>query len=109
MDRSSKPTSLLSTKSGGLRGVVVPEELMSKFMALAESNTLRNVETCGVLAGRLVSTRYRFFFSFFRAMNCNKLSFLSLANIQILFGMTDIEEPKLIFLPFFSRPRTSLL
>ncbi|XP_047472052.1 STAM-binding protein-like isoform X2 [Penaeus chinensis] len=57
VDRSSKPTSLLSTKSGGLRGVVVPEELMSKFMALAESNTLRNVETCGVLAGRLAQNQ----------------------------------------------------
>lgn len=59
VDRSSKPVSLLSatvgTKSGGLREVKVPVELMAKFMSLAQSNTLRNVETCGVLAGKLVS------------------------------------------------------
>ncbi|XP_066939836.1 STAM-binding protein-like isoform X2 [Macrobrachium rosenbergii] len=57
VDRSNKPTSLLSAtvgvKSGGLREVVVPVELMSKFMNLAQANTLRNIETCGVLAGRL--------------------------------------------------------
>ncbi|KAK7069038.1 AMSH-like protease [Halocaridina rubra] len=61
VDRSSKPTSLLSatigTKSGGLREVVVPEELMSKFMALALANTQRNVETCGVLAGKLAQNQ----------------------------------------------------
>lgn len=57
VDRSSKPVSLLSanigTKSGGLREVKVPVELMSNFLSLAEANTLRNVETCGVLAGKL--------------------------------------------------------
>ncbi|KAK4328152.1 hypothetical protein Pmani_001427 [Petrolisthes manimaculis] len=61
VDRSSKPVSLLSAtiggKSGGLREVVVPVELMSKFMALAQANTLRNIETCGVLAGKLAQHR----------------------------------------------------
>ncbi|XP_069187420.1 STAM-binding protein-like isoform X3 [Procambarus clarkii] len=57
VDRSRKPVSLLSanvgTKSGGLREVRVPEELMVKFMALAQPNTSRNIETCGILAGKL--------------------------------------------------------
>ncbi|XP_069951956.1 STAM-binding protein-like isoform X2 [Cherax quadricarinatus] len=57
VDRGSKPESLLSanagTKIGGLREVRVPEELMAKFMALALPNTLRNIETCGILAGKL--------------------------------------------------------
>ncbi|XP_042238031.1 STAM-binding protein-like [Homarus americanus] len=61
VDRSSKPTSLLSanvgTKSGGLREVRVPSELMAKFMALAQPNTQRNVETCGILAGKLAQHR----------------------------------------------------
>ncbi|XP_066939921.1 STAM-binding protein-like isoform X3 [Macrobrachium rosenbergii] len=61
VDRSNKPTSLLSAtvgvKSGGLREVVVPVELMSKFMNLAQANTLRNIETCGVLAGRLAQNK----------------------------------------------------
>ncbi|XP_068207999.1 STAM-binding protein-like isoform X2 [Palaemon carinicauda] len=61
VDRSSKPTSLLSAtngaKIGGLREVVVPVELMPKFMNLAQANTLRNIETCGVLAGRLAQNQ----------------------------------------------------
>ena len=55
IDRSSKPMSLLCDKTGGLRTVVVPEELLAKFMSLADSNTSKNIETCGVLAGKLVS------------------------------------------------------
>ncbi|XP_045103475.1 STAM-binding protein-like isoform X2 [Portunus trituberculatus] len=53
VDRSSKPTSLLGAKSGGLREVRVPTQLMANFMSLAHSNTTRNIETCGVLAGHL--------------------------------------------------------
>ncbi|KAK8379390.1 hypothetical protein O3P69_019353 [Scylla paramamosain] len=53
VDRSSKPTSLMGAKSGGLREVRVPTQLMPNFMSLAHSNTARNVETCGVLAGHL--------------------------------------------------------
>lgn len=68
VDRSSKPVSLLSAtvggRSGGLREVVVPVELMPKFMALAQANTLRNIETCGVLAGKLVSYRLILFIVF---------------------------------------------
>ena len=55
VDRSSKPLSLLSAKTGGLRTIIVPEELLSRFISLSDSNTMKNIETCGVLAGRLVS------------------------------------------------------
>ncbi|XP_076035817.1 STAM-binding protein-like isoform X2 [Oratosquilla oratoria] len=56
IDRNTKPLSLLSTVGGsksGLRSVVVPVELMNKFMTLAHSNTQRNIETCGILAGKV--------------------------------------------------------
>jgi STAM-binding protein len=38
-----------------LRDVVVPSRLMGKFMNLAQQNTNQNIETCGILAGTLVS------------------------------------------------------
>ncbi|XP_026879998.1 STAM binding protein b isoform X3 [Electrophorus electricus] len=42
-----------STLVDGLRQVAVPSELCSKFLHLANSNTTRAVETCGILCGRL--------------------------------------------------------
>ncbi|XP_072320290.1 AMSH-like protease [Eucyclogobius newberryi] len=37
----------------GLRPVVLPRDLTLRFLRLAESNTSRGLETCGVLCGRL--------------------------------------------------------
>mgnify|MGYP000418573304 CR=1 FL=1 len=62
VDRNTKPASLLSPSihpKVGLRDVVVPSRLMGKFMHLAHRNTLENIETCGILAGTLVSIQYR--------------------------------------------------
>lgn len=53
-DRSTKPDHFTSTGFSGLRQVIVPSDLMRKFMVLAEHNTLRNIETCGILAGKMV-------------------------------------------------------
>lgn len=58
IDRSTKPRSLLSPGPEaeyvhGLRLVVVPSSLMETFLNLAESNTVNNVETCGILAGKM--------------------------------------------------------
>lgn len=39
----------------GLRRVVIPRDLTYRFLQLAESNTTRGIETCGVLCGHLVS------------------------------------------------------
>lgn len=50
-DRTIKPS--ISLVEGGLRTVKVPENTMEKFLELAKSNTARNVETCGILAGQL--------------------------------------------------------
>lgn len=38
----------------GLRRVVIPRDLTYRFLLLANSNTARGIETCGVLCGRLV-------------------------------------------------------
>lgn len=41
--------------TGGLRMVHVPENLAQQFLTAASSNTRRNVETGGFLAGKLVN------------------------------------------------------
>lgn len=55
VDRSTKPLSLLSPEPYflGLRTVVVPGGLFSKFLNFAQKNTEKNVETCAILAGKL--------------------------------------------------------
>ncbi|OXU28265.1 hypothetical protein TSAR_010956 [Trichomalopsis sarcophagae] len=55
VDRSTKPTSL--TSGDRLRDIVVPSKLMQNFLKLAFSNTSNNIETCGILAGRLERNR----------------------------------------------------
>lgn len=57
VDRSLKPASLLSpsAQKPGNRDIVIPSKLPGMFLSVAQSNTFNNVETCGVLAGKLVS------------------------------------------------------
>ncbi|XP_044262222.1 STAM-binding protein-like isoform X2 [Tribolium madens] len=55
-DRGKKPSSeLFDTKFGnaGLRMVVVPGAVMVQFQTIAQKNTINNIETCGILAGKL--------------------------------------------------------
>lgn len=54
-DRALKPsTSLIE---GELRPIVVPSLAMERFLRLAQSNTAKNIETCGILAGKLASNK----------------------------------------------------
>ncbi|KAL7306744.1 hypothetical protein TKK_0001113 [Trichogramma kaykai] len=55
VDRSTKPASL--TSGDRLRDIIVPEKLMQNFLRLAQSNTSQNIETCGILAGKLERNR----------------------------------------------------
>ncbi|XP_056628738.1 STAM binding protein b isoform X2 [Triplophysa dalaica] len=54
-DRSLKPDHLSNntTMVEGLQQIAIPAELCSKFLQLANSNTIRAVETCGILCGSL--------------------------------------------------------
>jgi STAM-binding protein len=54
-DRQLKPST--SFLDGALRTVVVPESTMDKFLKLALANTRANIETCGILAGRLAQNK----------------------------------------------------
>ncbi|NXU94635.1 STABP protein, partial [Xiphorhynchus elegans] len=62
VDRSLKPSALGSTgPSAGvdvLRQVIVPRELCHKFLQLADANTVRGVETCGILCGKLMRNEF---------------------------------------------------
>nr|XP_020472328.1 AMSH-like protease isoform X1 [Monopterus albus] len=42
----------------GLRWVVIPRDLTYRFLLLANSNTARGIETCGVLCGRLTHNEF---------------------------------------------------
>ncbi|KAA0725324.1 AMSH-like protease [Triplophysa tibetana] len=42
----------------GLRRVVIPRDLTYRFLLLADSNTARGVETCGVLCGKLTHNEF---------------------------------------------------
>ncbi|MBN3316469.1 STBPA protein, partial [Atractosteus spatula] len=61
-DRSLKPGALVapgnSVAVDRLRQVAVPAELCHKFLKLAEANTARAVETCGILCGKLMRNAF---------------------------------------------------
>ncbi|CAH1176450.1 unnamed protein product [Phaedon cochleariae] len=56
IDRTKKPSdiNLVRRYDGNtLRPVMVPVKVMTLFQAMAQSNTFKNIETCGVLTGKL--------------------------------------------------------
>ncbi|KAM4616765.1 STAM-binding protein-like A isoform 1-T1 [Polymixia lowei] len=62
-DRSLKPGSAVSpgnnnTMVDALRQLAVPAELCRSFLRLAEANTSRAVETCGILCGKLTRNAF---------------------------------------------------
>ncbi|XP_057164661.1 AMSH-like protease isoform X3 [Ursus arctos] len=60
VNRALKPAAALSAVQNlvveGLRCVVLSRDLCHRFLLLAESNTVRGVETCGILCGKLFQT-----------------------------------------------------
>lgn len=52
-----KPSAYLENKTP-LRTVFLPPTLRSEFLRLADSNTRRNLETCGILCGTLISNAF---------------------------------------------------
>ena len=45
-----------SAGTEGYRPVYIPADTATRFEELASTNTRNNVETCGILAGKLVSS-----------------------------------------------------
>ncbi|XP_023848873.1 AMSH-like protease [Salvelinus sp. IW2-2015] len=59
---SSKPAATLAgvhnQRVEGLRRVGIPRDLTYRFLLLADSNTARGIETCGVLCGKLTQNEF---------------------------------------------------
>ncbi|KFD54427.1 hypothetical protein M513_04770 [Trichuris suis] len=51
VDRTTKPT---SSSVSVLRPLLVPTSLVQQFLEVSSVNTSRNIETCGILSGKLV-------------------------------------------------------
>ncbi|KAM4748355.1 STAM-binding protein isoform 1-T2 [Rhinophrynus dorsalis] len=62
VDRSLKPATLSNqdncVSSDGLRHMRIPQDVCWKFLQLAEKNTQRGVETCGILCGKLMKNEF---------------------------------------------------
>ncbi|XP_071986960.1 AMSH-like protease isoform X1 [Engystomops pustulosus] len=62
ISRALKPAATLSAVQNeivdGLRIVVLPKNLSQKFLQLAEPNTSRGIETCGILCGKLTHDEF---------------------------------------------------
>uniref|UniRef100_A0A4W3K593 STAM binding protein like 1 n=1 Tax=Callorhinchus milii TaxID=7868 RepID=A0A4W3K593_CALMI len=59
VDRSLKPRNNASRKSiVGLRNVVLPKDLCQRFLIQADTNTVREIETCGILSGKLTNDEF---------------------------------------------------
>ncbi|XP_045437842.1 AMSH-like protease isoform X1 [Pipistrellus kuhlii] len=62
VNRALKPAATLSAVQNlvvdGLRCVVLPRDLCHRFLLLAESNTVRGIETCGILCGKLTHNEF---------------------------------------------------
>jgi len=56
VDRTCKPfiDHFTSTGEAGLKTVFVPNELVPLFLNRAMSNSMKSIETCGILCGKLV-------------------------------------------------------
>ncbi|XP_069817257.1 STAM-binding protein [Dendropsophus ebraccatus] len=61
VDRTLKPSISIHegfVSTDGLRHVRIPHEVCVKFLRLAEANTQRGVETCGILCGKLMQNEF---------------------------------------------------
>ncbi|XP_050815493.1 AMSH-like protease isoform X1 [Gopherus flavomarginatus] len=62
VNQALKPAATLSTIQNqvaeALRDVVLPTDLCHKFLLLAEANTVRGIETCGILCGKLTHNEF---------------------------------------------------
>jgi len=56
VDRSCKPfiDHFTSTGEDGLKTMFVPDELVTLFLHCAMANSMKSIETCGILCGKLV-------------------------------------------------------
>uniref|UniRef100_A0A096MHT2 STAM binding protein like 1 n=1 Tax=Poecilia formosa TaxID=48698 RepID=A0A096MHT2_POEFO len=72
----------------GLRRVVIPRDLTHRFLLLADSNTARGIETCGVLCGRLTHNEFVLTHVVIPKQSAGP-DFCDMENVEELFGFQD--------------------
>ncbi|KAM9425563.1 AMSH-like protease isoform 2-T2 [Pholidichthys leucotaenia] len=77
-----------SQRVEGLRRVVIPKDLTQRFLSLAESNTARGIETCGVLCGRLMHNEFMLTHIVIPKQTAGP-DFCDMENVEELFSFQD--------------------
>uniref|UniRef100_A0A3Q3G2Y8 STAM binding protein-like 1 n=1 Tax=Labrus bergylta TaxID=56723 RepID=A0A3Q3G2Y8_9LABR len=72
----------------GLRRVVIPRDLTYRFLLLADSNTTRGIETCGVLCGRLTHNEFMLTHVVIPKQSAGP-DFCDMENVEELFSFQD--------------------
>ncbi|NXT01249.1 STALP protease, partial [Jacana jacana] len=87
-----KPAATLSAVqtqlAEALRGVVLPRDLCHKFLLLAEANTVRGVETCGILCGKLTRNEFTITHVIVPKQSAGP-DYCDMENVEELFGIQD--------------------
>ncbi|XP_074010520.1 AMSH-like protease [Numenius arquata] len=71
-----------------LRGVILPRDLCHKFLLLAEANTVRGIETCGILCGKLTRNEFTITHVIVPKQSAGP-DYCDMENVEELFGIQD--------------------
>jgi proteasome lid subunit RPN8/RPN11 len=92
VNRALKPAATLSAVQNlvieGLRCVVLSKDLCHKFLLLAESNTVRGIETCGILCGKLTHNEFTITHVIVPKQSAGP-DYCDVENVEELFGVQD--------------------
>ncbi|NXG23349.1 STALP protease, partial [Grallaria varia] len=92
VNRVLKPVATLSAVqtqlAEALRGVILPRDLCHKFLLLAEANTVRGIETCGILCGKLTHNEFTITHVIVPKQTAGP-DYCDMENVEELFGIQD--------------------
>ncbi|KAM9380099.1 AMSH-like protease [Phaethornis superciliosus] len=92
VNRVLKPAATLSAVqtqlAEALRGVILPRDLCHKFLLLAEANTVRGIETCGILCGKLTHNEFTITHVIVPKQSAGP-DYCDMENVEELFGVQD--------------------
>ncbi|XP_035753280.1 AMSH-like protease isoform X2 [Egretta garzetta] len=92
VSRVLKPAATLSAVqtqlAEALRGVILPRDLCHKFLLLAEANTVRGIETCGILCGKLTHNEFTITHVIVPKQSAGP-DYCDMENVEELFGIQD--------------------
>ncbi|OPJ84455.1 AMSH-like protease [Patagioenas fasciata] len=71
-----------------LRGVILPRDLCHEFLLLAEPNTVRGIETCGILCGKLTHNEFTITHVIVPKQSSGP-DYCDMENVEELFGIQD--------------------